>query len=231
MTAYDFVDQPYIEYLVKGIMLGTNSRHLWYLLALFNIFIFINGYQHLFKKNRISAIILLLIGITGALVYDHTIWIFAIGYFFEYILYFVIGMYFRTSIFEGMIETNPRLWAVASLGGNIIFTFLLSNKVADIVAALFGIIFMYSASNLKICRKANIQSTIFGKNTFGIYLAHPMIIYIMMYYYKRTGLENILTPLIFVPIVVVSSIYLSLLITLLLRKIRFGFALGEPVVG
>ena len=39
---FKITKESFLEYLIKGIFLAKNNRHLWYLLALFDIFIFVN---------------------------------------------------------------------------------------------------------------------------------------------------------------------------------------------
>jgi len=73
--------------------------------------------------------------------------------------------------------------------------------------------------------RANKIITTLKKNSYGIYLFHPMIIYLAYFFLIKSNIE--ISPIILCALILVVSFFLSLLFTILLRRIGAGIFIGE----
>ena len=53
MVAYNFTDYSYFDYCVHGILLVKNSRHLWYIIVLFEIFAVSTIFKSVLQNKKI----------------------------------------------------------------------------------------------------------------------------------------------------------------------------------
>lgn len=95
--------------------------------------------------------------------------------------------------------------------------------IVNVLYAMFGIfLFYYLAPYCKnIANNALFKAV--NRNSFGIYLFHPIIIYAVIYYFKDTQLNHIT---IFC-ITLFCSFFLSLFLTELMRKLHLQIIIGE----
>lgn len=124
----------------------------------------------------------------------------------------------------------PRILCPISLILLMILNFVqLTDFIPDyplyFITALTGMLFIYTLSSI-LCRhhisKNRLYRTL-SQNSFGIYLFHPMIIYVLFYY---TGSLR-LAPILLGGAIFLTSLFLSLSLTLLLRRLGLGLLLGE----
>lgn len=225
---------------LKDILLGSQPRHLWYLLSLFWMFLLAYLGKPLAKKPLLllaaaAALYIALyrllpvklFGVLNLLQLRNTV---------KYLLYFFLGMVFDR-YFDALQKLFLRCWWLllllpAALCGSFFIPetalgpYSLSDFTNPVFAALGCLMCLGCAVHLARFVPGAEQSRVFlwlKRNSFGIYLFHAMLIYII--YYFMHGL-NVPAPLMaaLVPAVVIP---VSGGLTELLRKLRLRFALGE----
>lgn len=215
----------YLNYIWDGIILSYNSRHLWYVLALFWIFIISMILKSLLNKHNI-----ILIGISFILyiLSNRFPFIFQISSAMHYQLYFFIGILFneyydKIVSFISKINYSLILLPVILLG---IFKYN-PNWITNLGYEFIGIFMIISLAIFCIKKLYFIIETYFynviDKNMFGIYLFHPMIIYVLFYF---LGIYNI-NPILLTLVISIVSIIVSVYATKLMRKIGLSIFIGE----
>ena len=211
-----------LEYFTK-ILIGIDCRHLWFLWALFDIFII-----SFFCKNKEinHPLICLFLSITFSLAnsYNNKISVFCISMAIHYLPYFFIGEWLSTGKINDKHKFKITLYIIA-ISGCII-------KLNDIgwIDMLFSIILnggiiIFISSCTKLFFKEqylhNPIANLFLRNSFPIYLFHVPIIYISIYF-----LQNLPT-FILLPVVFTSALVGSIMIATIVRKINLHKLIGE----
>lgn len=229
MILLGVTDQSPAEYIVEGILLCRNSRHLWFIWALFFVSLFIRFLKPVIERGKEWRLLML----AAFLIMWYLSWnltdLFGINSIVRYLLWYYLGY-----LFDGqkhwidcvMKKRKGGMTAVPILSILIIVFYLQTgnNLWTGLAAAGAGIILSY-------CTAASMKSFIFDskvyclieRNCFGIYLAHPMIIYVCFYYF-RDWMKN---PCITSILVTLVALTVSILITEALRKLKLKAVLGE----
>lgn len=221
MTAYDFADNSYISYVIKGIGFVTNSRHLWFIFTLFLIFAVSACIKNILQKmnEMICFACLLFMSFMSQYVFS----VFQLNMLMYYMFFFYMG-YVINKNYEKVSERckNPVILLVSAV---IVITFCNSETwMVKVMVAIAGIFFTIGSiqyiniewTNCKIYENLK-------KNTFGVYLFHPMIIYVLFYYFGDLDIE----PIMLVSIIFVVTYVVSHFATNLVRKIKWGIVIGE----
>ena len=217
----------YLEYTIKGIIFGRNCRHLWYLLALFDIFIFIIILDFLIDgKNKEQAFIVLsviLLVITRKMP-D----IMVTNRAFYFLFFFCVGYYLydKIEMINNFFSEHLILWI--SLGFLSFPLSMIRRGVYDEITLINSIpaicFYIYLAN---ICSKLYIfNNFLFGiilRNAIGIYLIYPMLLYFM---YFRFGQKEI-KPCVLVFITTFIAFVISLFICEIFRLLNLDFIFGE----
>jgi fucose 4-O-acetylase-like acetyltransferase len=232
MVGFNFTEDNFIKYAIKGIILSANSRHLWYVFMLFNAFVivyftekYVNKMHKLLSIAGIFVIYLMSVKLPNILQIKDTA---------EYLIYFYLGYLFQANknILATKLKFN-KVTVVLAFMLNVITLYLSLNiqtkwfiiNTISLCSAVFGMISVYSIINMLF--NTNIFNAKLYKelkrNSFGIYLFHPMIIYIMFYY---LGNKNI-NPFLLTGLVFVITMILSDLFTRFVRNISLGIIIGE----
>ena len=226
-----FVDRP-ILYIAESYLLALNPRHLWFLIVLFEIFLLINLiHKKVFKHRWITLCILLI----SCFIADIMPVAFQLSNLFRYALYFYVGYMFvpYVKVMDASLMGNKKwvllicvcsIWCCAHLVAyyfrDISFVF----NVLNLISALSGTLMLYIACRLwggYLFKFRTVQSL--ADNSFGIYLFHPMIIYLLFYHTQKWWSEPyMLSVAVFVIALVSSSI-----LTKLIRWSKLGFVIGE----
>lgn len=227
MILCEFTNLSFIEYIFKGILLSLDSRHLWYVLMLFNVFIIFQFGNKLI--NKYSNHFILIFVVFNIISY----WLpnyFQINNTFKYIIYFYFGYLFEKN--KHKFKINSNFCFIITFILLIIFNYLSLlninfkiNIFLNLINAILGIAFIYIISEY-VNKEKIINSKTYKaieKNSFGIYLFHPMIIYVFYYF---LGGENI-SPYVLTIIVFVITMLLSNLFTLLIRYLKLNILIGE----
>lgn len=207
------------DYLIDGIILGNDCRHLWYVWMLFNIFaivFLVRKYSVKYNLTNYASIILLfIISIIGSKCFGE-IKVFMIKASFTYLFYFTLGFSY----------TKYKKYTIAFLS-TAFFAFILPISLPSTInlmaRACTGISIVYS---LCIIYKKTMNCTwltYISKNSFGIYLFHPIIIYMLFHYLGDLQVS----PYILSSVFFFISFSLSLILTDIVRRLGLGIIIGE----
>lgn len=224
-----------IKYLINNFILGDNPRYLWYILALFNISVLFNLIEgYVYRMKFIFSFSLFFILFFGASVFPSALVLKAT---FSYLLYFYLGYMFQKNK-ELLLPFLNRTSTITILVFLSLISFILSLninadtilhqaflKILTFVSSITGgslfYLIAYQLLSTKFT-KTKFYKTI-SKSSYGLYLFHPMIIYLVFYYTKNI----LINPFLLVAIACVISITLSLLFIKLFRFLNLYILIGE----
>lgn len=220
MVLFHFTGDSYLKYCIYGILLVRDSRHLWYLVVLFGIFcVCALARKQLQKRSPlvVFSILLALLAVTWKLPN-----VFQIKKIIYYLPFFYLG-YIINRNYEKITGILKRPLIMILLAAVFVLSHLLpaGEKAA---ASLCGIGIAAGAVqyvDLRIC-SLNIFKKI-NKNGFGIYLLHPMIIYVLFYYLGKYDIN----PVLLCGGIILVSYALSYVLTNIIRKTRLKAVIGE----
>lgn len=224
MLFLGFDKSSYFSYAVNGILLSRNSRHLWFILTLFWIFLSTVMVRHLFRK--IPAFIQLMIS-AAVLVFSFKVSPdFQLRSAMYYQFYFysgcILDRYFDS--IAGQIK-KLRCFVFVLPMIQAVSLFIMQTEYTKIIFSLTGILMMLSISVLFDFTKLK-ESKLYkisAKNSFGIYLFHPMLLY-FVYYYVGVYAVN---PYLLTSAAVIAAAAVSISATELLRKAKLQMLIGE----
>lgn len=224
MVLLGFTEQPPFEYIVKGILCNTNSRHLWFLWTLFFVSVGIRLLQPLMRRavpKYMLLCALLVVWYASRYVTGR----YGISSIMQYALWYDAGYLFdeQKARMDTMLRGNRWVPVLCLL---ILPARVLSggNAAAQFFSACAGILLCYWAvlhGKQLLCRIKGYA--VLERDSFGLYLAHPMIIYLCFYLF-RDGMYN---PYVTCAVVTLVAIAGSVLLTELLRRFRLQVLLGE----
>ena len=212
-----------------NLITASNVRHLWYLYALFLIFILMWLCRRFFVKEQMKKV--LLVSFVVSLIFRSispvALALFQIANVFYYQFFFVCGIFldiYFDEIFLFLQTKKKLLWIVLAV--------LLCSMFADFWT-LSGYVYALCGMTLSLWlalwlseQKSLSQNKwyrMMGRDSYGIYLIHAMIVYLIFYVFSEVAIPAwILMPLAFF-----VALILSLGITEILRKCGLGIVLGE----
>lgn len=213
MVGFGFRDLK--SYFINGICLSLDSRHLWYVWMLFNVFLLVYILRIVINKVKLAPYYLLPISCI-ILIFEMR-WGGKIPYFqidnsLVYQFWFILG--YIAMIYRKYLNILFSILIIVVLG------FI---ERASLLYALLGIyaIYLLSLRLTYLTRFTFINKV--NSNIFGIYLFHPVIIYLFFYYLDKSEIGVL--P-ITVSVVVISFI-LSFYLTELMRKLHLNLLIGE----
>lgn len=214
-----------ISILIKNLFFGIDIGHLWYLQVLFNIFVIFILFEKINTYNwKTTFIILLFFNILSVITPD----IFNVNLTFRYLLYFYLG--YLVKKFDLSIKNSIQLIAlflIQNLAFLFNFYFHAANNFfilgIDFVVSTIGSI---SACLFLYCFFKNINDGNGGladnkiikfidNKSFGIYLFHSPILYLMLYFF----IGYFKSPVLTVFILFCTMLTGSILITLIIKKV------------
>ena len=229
MILLGLTDQTYGGYLFDGILLSQNSRHLWFILALFWIFLLAVPVSKIPLRGPAKTAAVM--AVSGTL---YACARFVPDYFqlynaMTYQLYFFAGMVFH-DLYEafGRIPQNWRCGLfVISMLTVLTAVFPGSGTFLRLFRAFSGIFMMIVLLQTILRRYPQICSrplfALMKKNSFGIYLFHPMILYWL--FSRLAGLK--LLPTALVTATSMIALAASILATCVLRRLHLQILIGE----
>ena len=213
---------PLLDCIGNILVGGGMEKHLWYLPALFWIFLF----AWLMQKCRVSVVLWFILSVVLAVVCSL---FFSFSFLFlsnaiQYLPYFALGMMlnkYRAISNKSILIVGIVFFTVVAIITKATDIALLDNFCrvllpCGIVASLVAV------ARMVILPKDNCILSFILNQSFPIYLFHVMVIYAM---YKLVGLN--VPTLIMVPSTFVVAISMSIFIAWLCRKLHFQFILGE----
>lgn len=211
-----------IDYFFLEILLGTNCRHLWYLWALFWMFIIVRFCKGRYLGNTIYCLIIAMILSVGCSYWVGTDW-FSFRMALHYLPFFFLGEWLVIKDRNSMKMWKPVILVL--LSGCILK--LTDSKWMDSLFSLWmnvGIVVIVCLFIRKISVEkffSHSFNILILRDSFGVYLFHVPIIYIMVSYLQNYPIYVLL------PLVGVISIIGSLFFTMILRKMRLQCLMGE----
>ncbi len=228
MVFCGMTELDYGQYVVRGILLSADSRHLWYLSALFWIFCLGALLKPLCFAERpwyllISA---LLFAAAAACSLPNFL---QLANALHFQLYFFIGVFINNyydRLLYGLrklrvllLPACPLLLAAAAPFGG--------HWGVALAAALLGIAYLLTLADWLAAKYPDIIENPFyrllNRNGFGIYLFHPAIIYLL--YYQLTPYP--INPYVLALVVFSTALTGSILLTEILRRLHLGVVMGE----
>lgn len=224
--------EKYFRLVYKYVILGKQNGHLWYLIALFIIFAV--AYFIVKLSNKISnkkfqicfdcAILIAslvlnyyakdiskIVSITG-------VWR-ACLYLFWFYLGYVFSKYFELTKKDYFKSVLTLFLAIITVGIIINYFFIKTNYLYNLTLKLAVVVLLY----IIVPNRTNKAVSFIEKNSFGLYLFHSPLIYIV---FARMTDRN---PLLVVFLTFVVCSIVAILFTMLLRKLKLGFFIGEKV--
>ena len=184
----DAIHKPYISYVVNGLLLAEDPKHLWYLVMLFGVFVLFNHFENRIKEHKLIAAAIMLIFYGCSFMAPS---ILQINTILRYSIYFYIGYNYPYVVATVNKINRTEIWVVMHM-----FLFILMsinnynflNPIFLLVTSILGICIMVSLA-MAICNVNDnyTQSKFYNvmkRDSFGVYLFHPMIIY-MLFFCKR----------------------------------------------
>lgn len=208
-----------VHYFFDGFILAIDPRHLWFVMALFLIFLLFFGLRKV--CNRIHLPIWTL-SILALLIYIFPINIayFQIRNVEEYLIWFTLGYLFTIykSTFKYVV-----IVALCGLGFNMTLPEITPPNMLKLFNGILWIAVFYVLSiyTIKI-ENAKLYQWV-APNSFGIYLFHAMIIY----WIEFIAAPYPINPYLLSIAVFVISLTLSILLTVMVRKLGLGIIIGE----
>lgn len=227
MCLTGLAEQGYFSYCFSGIIMSLNSRHLWFLPALFIIFIFAAFLRKcLLKSHYTRALALVLAGIMYILA-TYVPAELQLRSAFSYLIFFVLGAefhYYYDKVEAVLVKVR---YIAAALPIILLgWFFYCPNIFFHFGYKLVGILMIIMFSVL-LQKGTNLYQTKFFQGvkdtSMGIYLFHPMIIYLG--FYCLGGMD--IPPIILSVGTAIISFCASIVLTKMCRKLRLGIIFGE----
>lgn len=214
------------KYVLFGIILGADSRHLWYLFSLFMIFIFIGmidqAISHKWNNNILN--VLFVVSAITSCIHQYIPTIFSMNYSVRFFCYFVFGMLLSSNREKYLSILRKKQWIVVLSFGIFMIAFAFRNlKISVLITALSGIVVSFCFVIFIEKRwNDNFIVRLLKDYSMGIYIIHPMIIY-GWFYLVQDKMNTFLSCC----CVFTISIGVSILGVFLLRKAKLQYLIGE----
>lgn len=220
-----------INFVAKEVILGMSGTHLWYSVTIFNIFVLFNFFENKIFNTRTSYlwIILFLLNIASYGVPN----VFQIAKTLRYLIYFYGGYAFQKNRNTVLRSINLKLFSSIAV---LIVTYLLIyhspiknikviEKVLLLIGGFSGTSMLYILS-LKISHSKIMGLKLFQiviNSSYGIFLFHPMINYLL----TDLSLNTTLNPYITVLINFMVTMFVSIICVYIFKQLRLNVFLGE----
>ncbi len=223
MCFFDFTDKSYFDYCLSGIIMGENTRHLWYILALFLIFMLcavIHRFSDKIRKNHILVFAFLAVLIGLSFLASRVPNKFGLYHFVKYLHFFYAGVVINRYK-EGFTKICKNPFSLVAFAA--VFAVAFYFEISEL-SAYSAILLIFGLSDIvsdKFCSNKFYQGL--KKNGFGVYLFHPMIIYVLFYCLGKYSIN----PFVLCFGIFAASYALSYLLTEIMRRIKLGILIGE----
>lgn len=229
-------DYEPLRYIKRNYLLMLDIRHLWFLPALFWCLVSLNMLHKSIAAHKTATFFFLTaIHFAYPLIPEQYTVYFHLNDAMHYGIYLYIGYLISYTIQTGKASLSKKSLIVSSMIWITVLTFRLYSEVdiapieqaTDFICAISGTIALFSLSKIA-ARHSWLTSSWFYKtvsaNSFGIYLFHPMIIYLCFFYTSSMAID----PWILSSAILLVTLVLSTVFTILMRKIPYmRLALGE----
>lgn len=213
------------DYMYRGILLSKDSRHLWYVLMLFEVFLMFWIIDNCGKKLRLPKWSLLIISFVFYMFANKVPYVLQISNSFHYFFWFSLGYVFL--LYKEFIDKLVSIYLVGSfiliLGVLYRYQQFFHIPFISVIMAIAGIMFFFHISrDFKSISRQKWYELI-SNNSFGIYLYHVFVVYLWFYLFKDATIPAYANVLLSFTV----SVIISVLLTLLTRKLGLGVFIGE----
>lgn len=213
-----------VDYAYNGVLLSKDSRHLWFVMMLFEVFVLFWVMNKVIDKLRLPKCSILIVSFVCYLFANRLPYILQISSAFRYFFWFTLGYVFI--LYKNVIRTA---YIYASGGVILTLNLFIDNEIGkriplmSTITAFIGIMFFYQIScDIKSIEKYKVYQVI-SKDSFGIYLYHVFFIYLLFYFLADIAIP----PYVLCPLVFVVSLVMSIVMTELTRKLGLHIFIGE----
>lgn len=211
------------EYICKGLILGLDSRHLWFLWTLFCCFLIVRIMKKILDRGLMTQIIVVVFSLALALISNRFTNLFGIRNIVYYLFYFLLGYLFHSRKKQIRRRLKGKMYLLFPCVLVIIYRILyVDSLIWNIAVAIVGILGCYivGVNVRESCYNSKLYKVL-QKNSFGIYLLHPMIIYVLFYFFRTVN------PYLFCIVVLGVTFTMSYFVTEMLRSMKLKWVLGE----
>ena len=211
--------------IINNYVFAENPRHLWYLFMLFFVFLISNTVYDVNKKYprgvMFSLFVLFYVGSYFPLKFQ----LYNIA---KYIFYFYLGgiLYENRNAFKNKIGSISLIIVLFFLFIILFFlhekTKIMNNQTGSMLLALSAMLLLFYCAK-KMSEHQLPFINLLSKNSYGIYLFHPMLNYLIFYQWREVFGNPYITCIIVSIVITILSIF----ITEICRKCRLGFIIGE----
>ncbi|MGM9567582.1 MAG: acyltransferase family protein [Clostridia bacterium] len=208
---------------------GRDVRHLWYLYDLFFIFLIFWALRHYITEGnpkKVIAVSFLVSFIFRSLPFDFISY-FQIGNIFYHQFFFLWGI-FLDRYFSRLVSYFKEHRYLLYFSGLLLFMscFFDLYTLSGYVYAASGVILTVSLAWFLCGREkwpGSKWENLIARDSYGIYLFHPMIIYLIFYGFSQRAVPVLLLLV----LSLLVSFFVSLVLTELCRRAHMGFIIGE----
>lgn len=216
--------RDYTDYIFNGILLSKDSSHLWFILMLFDLFVIFFIMKKCMQLLSLPHWTVLILSFVFYLLSGYFPYILQISNAFRYLFWFTLGYVFilykdevQRIVLYSVCMVLCLIHLVIEHNVNLNIPFF------STITACAGIYFIYSFScDFKLISRTSIFSIV-SRNSFGIYLFHVFIIYLMFYFLK----DIIFPAYLLAGGAFLLSILLSAFFSIVTRKLRMSIIIGE----
>lgn len=227
MCLLGLTDQDYLRYCLSGILLSGNSRHLWYLMALMWTFAASLLFRPLVGRTIWKNLLALAIGVGLYMLREPLPTVIQFQAGCQYLIFFLAGwvFHFYYSQFSALVEKTRGFCFLLPLGLLCSFWFN-PNQWTDLAYRFLGIAATLACA-MDLLRRFDLLGRpwfrTLEENAFGIYLFHPMILYVVFHFLGQSDLPAV----VLCAGALVVAMLLSIAATKLLRCLHLQFLMGE----
>lgn len=212
-----------------NLICGDQVRHLWYLYDLFFIFLLFWPIRSYFTVENVKKA--LVVSFVVSLLFRSQPFGFAayfqIGNIFYYQFYFLCGI-FLDLFWHQLVSFFQKHWYLVlfSIPVLILSCFFKLFTLTDYLYAAAGIVLSVSFA-MFLCERRFLTENrwwnLISMDSYGIYLFHPMIIYLIFYVYSQREVSVVFLFLLSFSVSLLASFFL----TEFCRRAHLGFVIGE----
>lgn len=211
------------DVLLNNLLFQGDTRHLWFLPVLFGCFIVMYAFRKVIERYPLLTLAVTLLAWVASLKLPIPIPV--VSAVLYYLVFFYTGYLILRNIERLGFIKSPRFLLPAFI---IIVAFCsFTNHI--LVKFILNILGIFFSMGCGWCLSALITpgyiSRSLSKNSFGIYLFHPLLIYIAFFSIIESGIK--VSPIIFATLLIISVILCSILLTEGLRLLHLHRIIGE----
>lgn len=212
---------------VKDILLVGDPKHLWYLWVLFVIFAICAFPVKFFSeqlKNPIVELVLLLVLVVLHRYSGYLPTFLNVHLVAKRFVQFYMGILFHRVLRRIPWKLRFNAAVIPCLAGTMVL-YTSGNVVGRLLQTALAALLFYCLGDL-LCNlniKENKLYKLLAKDSFGVYLLHPMFIYVVFHFLGNTSIH----PILLVVLAVSVALPLSIAGTELIRRAHLKIVLGE----